>query len=267
VFDDQLATIPALPPRSGSLPGMRIGADLPRGALLLFAVFILFFAILPLSILGSEPGLRLRMGPSLERQGTVREVSDVPGCRNSGARRIIYTFQTDPGHELRGADNLCEESPYYSVRVSDAIMIRYLARDPSVNAVATPHADEPPIAVFIFPFFFPLVMLAVFSSLYLPQLRETWRARRLYKSGILTQGRVVFVKKRQNAFFRGWNTWQNNYADVYVACQRPDGQTAEIITWSSNDWLLHQLAPGATVHVLHARNQSGRGVLLEEFIR
>lgn len=263
MFDDEFERIPARPPRAGKLPGMRLGAAIPRSTLTLLIVFVAFFALVPLSIINADPRARLQLGPTGTAEGRVLSVSDVPGCRMSGGRRVVYVFTQETGREFRGANVICEDSPYYSAQVGDRIEIRYLKRDPAVNAVAGSDLEsQPPIFVFgLFPLFFLLML----SPLYWPQLREVMRARRLYKEGALVKGNVVFVKKRNAGTWPGWPG--NSAADVYVAHQTPSGARSETIVWCTNDWLVNQLLPGTVVHILLPTDGSARGALLEAFIR
>jgi hypothetical protein len=91
------------------------------------------------------------------------------------------------------------------------------------------------------------------------------RARQLYKKGVVVEGRVVFVKRRSATTWPGWPG--STTADVYVAYQTPNGGRAETVVGCSNDWLLNQFSPGATVHILLAPDASKRGALIEAFIR
>jgi hypothetical protein len=262
VFDDQLANVPKQPPRTGALPGMRFGAAIPRATPILLLAFILLFATLPLSIMNSDPKAKLALGPSTTIEGHVLSATDVSGCRGAASRRIVYAFSAPSGNEFRGSVLVCEESSYYSAQAGDKIPIRYLTRDPTVNAVAGTDQNEPPVFLFmIFPFFF----LLMFSPLYFPQLREVMRARRLYRKGTLVQGKVVFVKRRSAATWPGWPGSSN--ADVYASYHLPSGETAETVAWCANDWLINQLSPGSTVHVLLPPDKSSRGALLEAYIR
>ena len=262
MFDDQLANVPKQPPRTGVLPGMRFGAAIPRATLILVLAFILMFATLPLSIINSDPKAKLSLGPSTSTEGRVLSATEVSGCRGSASRRIVYAFSAQSGSEFRGGVVVCEESSYYSAQAGDKIAIRYLSRDPAVNAVAGMDDNEPPVFFFlIFPFFF----LAVFAPLYLPQLREVMRARRLYKKGTLVQGKVVFVRRRSSGTWPGWPG--SSTSDVYVSYQSPSGAAAETVAWCANDWLINQLSPGSTVHVLLPPDKSSRGALLEAYIR
>lgn len=263
MFDDELASVRAQPPRSGVLPGMRLRGAVPRSTLILLLAFVGLFTLFPLSIISTDPTMRLHLGPSREAKGRVLSVSPASACGSSDAHRVLYTFSGTSANDFRGATTVCDQSPYNSLRIGDEVAIRYLARDPTINEIAGANPDtDPPLAFFaIFPLFFVLV----FSPLYFPQIREVVRARRLYKTGLLAQGRVVFVKK-QNA--RSWPGFPGSTAgEVYVVHDLPGGGRGETVAWCSNDWLLHQLSPGATVHILLPRDSSTRGVLLEAFIR
>ena len=262
MFDDELATTPVNPPRRGFLPGMRLRAAVPRSTLLVLLALVLFFAIFPLSIMSADPKAKLSFGPSATSEGRVLSAADVSGCRGSAARRIVYAFSPQSGNEFRGSTVLCEEATYYSAQIGERIPIRYLTRDPVINTIAGTDANEPPVFLFMI---FPLFFLLVFSPMYFPQLREVMRARKLYKNGIVAQGKVIFVKRRNAATWPGFPG--SSTADVYVSYLLPSGGRAETVVWCANEWLLNQLSPGATVHLLVGRGQTARGALLEAFIR
>lgn len=262
VFETEVAAIPAQPPRRGVLPGMRISVAIPRSTLIMLIAFVVFLAAFPLSIISADPEAKLNLGPSRMAEGRVVSVAAVSDCRTSGAHRITYAFSVEGGNEYRGASTVCDESPYVSTQAGEKIEVRYLARDPTVNAVAGSDPNEPPIFVFML---FPAFFLLFLSPLYFPQFREITRARRLYKTGLLVQGNVVFVKKRSVGTWPGWPG--SSAADVYVAHHTPGGGLAETVVWCTNDWLVNQLSPGTIVHVLLSPTKSERGALVEAFLR
>lgn len=263
MFDKELAAISDRPPRKGLLPGMRFRNAIPKSALILPLAFVVLFAAFPLLIISTDPRARLEVGPSRMAEGRVLVTKDVSGCRTSSARRLVYAFSPELGNEFRGTGVVCVESPYYSAQSGEKIEIRYLKRDPTVNSIAgTDSGNEPPLFIFVI---FPLFFLLILSPLYLPHLREVTYARRLYRTGVLTQGQIVFVKKRSAANWPGWPG--STTADVYVAHHLPDGARAETVVWCANDWLINQLPPGATVHILLPPDRSKRGALLEAFLR
>ena len=263
MFENELSTVPLNPPRTGVLPGMRLGNAIPRSTYLVLFAFIVFFAAFPLTMMTADPTMKLGLGPSRTAEGHMLAVSDANGCRNSGSRQVVYAFVSESGHEFRGTSTLCQASPYYSAQPGDKIEVRYLVRDPSVNAVVGSNADnQPPLFPFLI---FPLFFLLIFSPLYLPQLREVLRARRLYKTAALVQGQVVFVKRRNIGSWPGWPGTSS--ADVFVGYQLPGSGPAETLVSCSNEWLINKLSPGTPVHILLARDKAERGVLLEAYIR
>jgi hypothetical protein len=262
MFDEELAAVATHPPRIGVLPGMHFRYAVPASTRIMLIAFVIFFGAFPLSIMSTDPKAKLEFGPSRTSEGHVVSTTDSSGCRDSRGRRIVYSFLADGGQEFRGTSMPCEDSPYHSAQVGDKIEIRYLVRDPAVNDVAGSESNQPPIFVFAF---FPMFFLLFLSPLYLPQIREVMRARRLYKKGTLADGRVIFVKKRGGATWPGWPG--SGSADVYVAYQIPGGGRAESVAWCSNDWLVNQLSPGTPVRILLSGKKSQRGVLLEAFVR
>jgi hypothetical protein len=262
VFEEELANVPVQPPRSGVLPGMRLAAAVPRSALLLLIVFVLLFGMFPLMIAGSDPHMKLGIGPSRLAAGRVLEVRDTGSCRNTHARQVVFAFAAQSGGEFRGSALVCEQSPYYNAQPGERIEIHYLTREPAVNAIAGNEPDQPPLFFFAF---FPVLMLLVLSPMFVPQLRGVLRARRMYKNGSMAQGAVVFVKRRSASTWPGWPG--SSAADVYVAHQSASGERMETVVWCPNDWLISQLAPGTSVHILLQPGKSSQGVLLEAFIR
>ena len=80
MFEEDLANVPVQPPRSGVLPGMRLAAAIPRAALPLLILFVLFFGMFPLMIAGTDPHMKLGIGPSLLAEGRVLEVRETGSC-------------------------------------------------------------------------------------------------------------------------------------------------------------------------------------------
>jgi Protein of unknown function (DUF3592) len=262
MFEDELAALPPQPPRTALLPGMRLGAALPGRALLLVLVFLALFASMPLTIIRSDPMMRLQFGPSREVEAHILSVSDST-CGGSRARRVVYEFSSADGRHYRGSAQLCEQSPYYSVGLGESIPVRYLGSDPAVNAVrgASNNAAPPLIPFVLFPLFFLLIL----SPMYVPQFREVMRARRLFRNGLLATAQVVFVRKRNTMSWPGWPG--SGTADVFLSFQLPSGQRREGIAWCANEWLLNQCARGAAVHIAFMPDRPERVALLEAFLR
>lgn len=264
MFEEQFAHIPSEPPRlTEALPGLRLSAVVPKSALYLPLIFVAFFALIPLSIMNSDPAMRLALGSAKTLQGRVLSSADASMCRSSTAHRVIYTFSPESGRELRGTATLCQESPYYSVKEGDAVEVQYLPNDPAVNALRDGTRNgNPPVALFLL---MPIFILAMFSPMFVPQIREVLRARRLFKKGKLALGTVVFIKRRVTALWPGWPG--SNAAEVFLVFDSSANKRREAVALCQNDWLVNQLVPGTKVHIAYLEEKPDRVALLEAFLR
>jgi hypothetical protein len=236
---------------------------IPKIAWMLPLVFVGFFTILPLSIMNTDPAMRLAYGSTASSQGRVMSTTDASNCRGSTSRRVIYSFAPQSGGEFRGAATVCEESPYYSVKEGDAVDVQFLSSDPAVSALrGDGRNDAPPLVLFLM---MPLFVFAMFAPMFWPQIREVLRARRLFKNGRLALGAVVFVKKRASAAWPGWPG--SGAVEVFIEFQSSHNERREGIAWCPNEWLTNQLAPGAKVHVAFMDDKSNRVALLDAFVR
>jgi len=264
MFEEQLKAVPAEPPRPYKLlPGLRYGAGTPRALLIFLLIFMCVFASVPIMTILGSPESRLAHGHGITAEGHVVSVSDSSSsCKNDG-RRLTFAFTPPQGTEYRGTTVVCATSPYFAAKTGDVLPVRYLPADPSVNAiVAGKDPNAPPIFLF---FFFPLIFGVLFGSVILPPLREVHRARQAYRKGRLTLGTVVYIKKRSAAMWSNMPSMVSH--DVFVAYQHLGGATREGRAWCNNDWLLHQLAPGTTVHIAYLPDRSEQIVLLDGFLR
>jgi hypothetical protein len=264
MFEDEFAKLPVEPPRRvDSLPGLRLRGAIPKAALLLPLFFLSFFLFIPLTIMNADPAARLAMGSSESAQGRVVSNTTSSACRGAASHHVTYSFSSKGAQDYRGAVTLCEESPYYSVTPGDAIEVRYLKSDPAVNGLPNQGANQaPPLALFLF---MPVFFFAIFGSMFWPQIRDVLLVRRLYKSGRLTTGKVIFIKKRATSFWPGMPG--SNASLVYVEIQSSGGLKREVVASCHNDWLVNQLAPGARVHVAYSDGAATKAALLDAYLR
>jgi hypothetical protein len=260
MFETQLNQIPQNPPRAELLPGLRMASVLPKSALLLPFFFLAFFAVIPLSVLHSDPAMRLALGPTKTSQGAVVSATNT-ACRGAAARRLVYAFSAEQGGEFRGSATLCEGALYYTATVGDSVQVQYLAADPAVNTLRGMPNNAPPLAMFLV---MPLFLLAFIFSLFLPQVRELLKARTLFRRGRLASGEVLFVKKRASSYRMGWPG--NASYEVFIEYESANGRR-EAAAWCANEWLVNQLAPGAKVHIACSEDEPGKVALLEAFLR
>jgi len=264
MFEDAFASLPVEPPRRlESLPGLRLSGSIPKAAIVLPLFFAAFFVMMPLSIMHADPSMRLAMGPTESAQGRVIANISSSSCRGEASHRVTYSFPASSGREYRGGTTLCAESPYYAVNPGDAIEVRYLKDEPGVNALPSQRRQEPPPLVFFL--FMPFFFLTLFASMFWPPVRELLRARRLFKSGRLAVAKVVFVKKRATGFWPGLQF--NSASEVYVSFATPVEGSREGVASCRNDWLLNQLAPGASVHIAYSDDVQAKVALLEAYVR
>jgi hypothetical protein len=263
MFEEQFVGIPAEPPRRvESLPGLRL-ARIPKGVLLLPLFFVSFFLIIPLSIMNTDPAMRLATGPTDTVQGQVVSVSSASACRGAASHRVVYTFASKAGRQYRGSALLCEESPYYSVKEGDAVEVRYLRSDPTLSALpGTGGNQEPPLFIFLI---FPLFFLAFFGAMFWPPIGEVLRARRLFKKGRLATGKVVFIRRRSNFLWPGMPGSSSSL--IFIGIRTSSGVEREVVASCYNDWLMNQLAPGATVRVAYTDDKADKVALLDAFVR
>jgi hypothetical protein len=263
MFEEEFAKLPVDPPRRiESLPGLRLGGAIPKSMLILPLIFVALFAFIPLSIMRADPAMRLAMGPTESTQGRVVSNNGGSACRGAASHRLTYAFASKSGGAYRATATVCEESPYYSVSEGEAIEVRYLTSDPTVSALPDSRNEAPPFALFMF---MPAFVLAIFIPMFWPSVREVLRARRLFKTGRLTTGTVLFVKKRMTSVWPGMPG--SSASAVYVEFQTSSGARREAVAWCQNDWLMSQLVAGAKVHIACSDEKSANVALLEAFFR
>ena len=264
MFEEKLDHLPLNTPRDVSaLAGLRLFTAVPRSALILPFVFAVFFLFIPLSIMGSDPSMRLSVGPSKTVQGMVLSSENASSCKDSSSRRVVYSFSPEPGREVRGVANLCESSPYFMVRQGDAVEVLFVESDPAVNAIRDGNENgHTPLFIFLF---IPVIVLALFSQMYWPQLREVWRARRLFRYGQMTTANVLFVKPHST------NSWPvvpgDRASEVFLEYESRTGKRCEAVAWCQNDWLIGLLTYGTKVHIAYKDDKPEKVALLECFLR
>lgn len=262
MLEEQIAGIPRRPPRQVSdLPGLKWTSISSRTGLAFPIALVIFFCLFPLIVLYSEPSARLAYGHTEVADGRVVSVA-ASGCHGDG-QSVTYAFTSRNTVEYRGTASVCSGSPYSDLAPGQAIPIKYLVADPSNNAIAgVMEGNQPPLAFF---FLFPFMALLFIGPLFLPQVRELARARRIFRKGEIVQGKVVFVKRRSASSWPGWPGTSST--DIFVSYRLPSGATAEAKAWCNNDWLLNNLPPGAEVNIAVMAEKPKEAVLIEAFVR
>jgi hypothetical protein len=264
MFDEVFARLPAEPPRRvETLPGLTLRGIVPKWAIVLPLFFLAFFVLLPLSVLNTDPAMRMATGATDTVQGHVVSVGSASACRGGSSRRVVYAFSSKSGKEYRAATLVCEESPYFSVKEGDAIEVRYLKSDPAVNQLLHEARNEPP--PFLFFLFMPVFFLGIFGALFWPPVGQMLKARRLFKTGRIAAGKVIFIKRRSNFIWPGMPGASASL--IYIETQSSSGGAREVVAPCHNEWLTNQLTPGATVHVAYSADNETQVALLDAYVR
>jgi hypothetical protein len=93
---------------------------------------------------------------------------------------------------------------------------------------------------------------------------QVMRDRRLFTTGIVAPGTVVFVKPRSNGSWPGWPP--PTRFEVFVNATMPTGGEREVCAFCDNQWLLAHLAPGADVTVV-CHPTAPKAMLVENYAR
>lgn len=261
--DDLLPRIPNEPPRSVDLlPGLSLSRAVSGATLIWPLGFLALFALMPVIILLSDEHAMLSVRRTETTAGRVERTQPVKECAGDGVR-ILYSFSPpERGVLFRGHDVVCPRTPYSDVREGDSVPVVYLTSNPAINAIAGgQRTDASPWPIF---FVFPLFGLMFFAPLFWPRYSQLLRDRKLFRTGTVARGTVVFVVRQQDSWWPGWPL--PTRADVYVQARFPMGEEREVRAVCTNDWLLAHLPPGAEVTVA-CRPGNPRAVLLENYLR
>lgn len=256
----EIERIPANPPRSlDLLPGLNLARSVPRRFLWFPLAMLAFFAVFPLIILSQDPKAQLALRSTRTASGRVESAEPARACADGVELR--YSFATPDGVTWQGRDRVCPPSPYSDSSTGDSIPVVHLEADPSVSAIAGDGSKRGPDFV---PFLIlPLFVLLFFVPMFGPRFAQLRRDRKLFRSGSLATGRVVFVRGQREGQMPGWPPGLT-VAEVYVAARLPSGEIREVRAGCTNDWVLAHLPPGAQVHVCVVGD---RAVLIENYLR
>jgi hypothetical protein len=217
---------------------------------------------MPVLILFQDPGARLALGRSEATTGTVLQVTARDGDQARSAS-ITYSFRPKEGPEYRTSQAVGASSSYAHVRPGENVPVTFLVSDPSVSRIAGQGDSAPEL--FILLLIFPIFGLLFLGPLFLPRIRIVLLDRKLFRTGRVTTGTVVFVKQSVGWTWPGWPGWYA--AQVFVRFDLPTGAPAEATATCQNEWLLQHLPPGAPVRIAYSPDRPSRAVLLNAYVR
>ena len=263
MFDAELDALPTATPRKLELlSGLAYRNAFSRSALWLLPLFLLpLILLIPLVALTSDPHMKLGLVRTQVAAGHVVSVAerDLRNCRDG--RQLVYAFNVPSGAEYRSGVNVCSQSPSYRRKEGDIVPVLYSVSNPANNDLDESHHTL--VGALIPLFFFPVFIVLIFASIFLPQIRPLRRARKLFRQGRLARASVVFVKKRTFAT----NNMSAYYpTEIYLRYDGPGGKQ-EAKALCSNDWLLNQLVPDSVVHIAYLPEKPAEAALLEAYFR
>lgn len=255
-----LERLPRQTPRSTeALPGLTLSRALRGKSFALPVVFLLFFMFMPILVMTSDPHLALSWNAETAT-GHIDSITHNATCQPDSAL-IRYSFTDSTGAMFRGQSRSCDSGPYAGAQPGDAIPVRYAKKEPTNNEIAGKEGGQDPPWIFFV--FFPLMGLLFFAPLFWPSISRIINDRKLFRTGALARGRVVFVSQRESMRWPGWpGTTQH---DVYIQVEVAAGMK-EVRAACGNDWLLQQLRAGAEVTVAY-RPDVEQAALLENYLR
>jgi hypothetical protein len=221
--------------------------------------FISFMALMPILVFAQERSAMLALRETETTAGRVDAVEQGRACQE-GSTEIFYSFTSNTGVSFRGQESACLGSTYAGVRPGDSIPIVYVKADPAINAIAGSLNTSP--AFFLPVLLFPLFALFFFAPLFWPRFAQLRKDRRLFQSGSLATGRILFVSTQNETAWPGWPS--PTRAEVFVAARLRSGEEREVRAVCTNDWLLMHLHPGTEVNLCI---KGSNAVLLENYAR
>lgn len=199
--------------------------------------------------------------------GRVIQVERIGVPNGTGQNFVKYQFMA--GNKITTGNEIVEYRAA-TPALGDEIPVSYDAATPQDNYRAPSETQTrnekmgENIAFVVGPIFI-LVWLFFMFSMFAPASPRDWlnwrRARKLYRNGEITAGRVQFV--RPESALRSSNTSLGAYE--IVATYKVEGVRLLATTRCNNAWLVNQLAPETEVVVAYDPLKPERAVILEPF--
>lgn len=295
-FAASLAHVPPEPPRQiGDLPGLSLKRII-RGLWFIPAFFLAFSIILPGSIFFSDD-MRASRIPLKQAHGKIlatgwsaynterapssgpnttaalgdgREIPtslkfpqprNTPGPQSYRAPAIQYVFRVPGGSTYYGSAFVSEISRYKGLKTGAPLPISYDPKDPTFNGLAGEFGkNDFPVALL---FVFPLFAVVFTFPMFLIPVRPLFPMRRVYRRGLLTTGKIVFVTPGTPP---SPYQLQAGRAFVSYTFQNESGETIRGRQSCDNQWLLNKLDPGSEITVVYLPRGRHKSLFLEPFI-
>lgn len=250
--------IPAKPPRSLKLlPGLNCSSMLDKSDLFSMAFICLIILVIPISMLLTiQKSSRLPFINMTKADGIVREMIADSDC-NKKKLIIHYQFKTMGNRTHYGEYTVSNTSVYSSLNVGDSLPIIYNPKDPGFNGIEGELGKNEPS---FFPFISILfIIVLIITAVQMPNIMQFLKARSIFKKGIITNGRIVFVSRKK---LLGNNKGLSNQIVSY-RFETLDGKTIDAKMPTDNDWLTSKLEIGSSVTVVYIEGKPKKSIILD----
>ena len=270
-FADSLAHVPDMAPREPrQLCGLTVWQIL-KPWLFIAVFFISLLALIPVLTIVLDKDFQAQRRVLTPTAGVVLQAEKQPqlAASNSpasiGTTLLKFSFRARQGVTFYGSQVVQNNTPFALLKKGAPLPIVYDSQEPSFNGVdgVLGRNDFPIVLLFALPLVGLFYALMFGWPFFIP-LRQTMRARSIYKQGELTVGRVDFVKKKGAVF--GAYTLPNQSTEVLYHFDDTDGKTHRSRQKCDNDWLLQKLDVGSQLQIVYLAQKPERCIFLEAFI-
>ncbi|THB69012.1 MAG: hypothetical protein D6B27_01330 [Gammaproteobacteria bacterium] len=254
---EKLAVTPRDP---NDLPGLKLDRKAMTLPIIIIMTVIVTMASIVIFIHMANPMAQLTGKNTSNAIASIYEVEKLSG--NRSCVQVSYKFKDKKGMEFTGKSRISSSSPYCKLKESDTITIRYANGAPDNNYVDSEIGKRTPDKLMVF-IMMPLMILLVLLPLLLPQVRQKFQAKKIFKNGVFTKAKVYYIK-RDIDINRG--AFSPQKFKVFLDFTDADGKQVRTGVNFTNDWLVNQLAVGSELHVIYLAEKPEKAMIVEDYI-
>lgn len=171
---------------------------------------------------------------------------------------IYYSFYNEEDSlKYSGRERVNSDSKYFNLTEGDKVNIIYDKDDPYYNKLkSATNNDSTDFFMFIFPILILIPLLLLLMLSYMNKIK----ASGIIKKGILSEGKVLYVKNKQINLYHSLN--YEIFLEINI-----DGKLKDIKVECENSWLVNQLEYGTILNVAYLKNKVDKAIILENYIR
>ncbi len=260
MFDREISQLSRQPNRNVcELKGLAIKNVFSLSLLLPVVAMIIFFAMFFLVEKSDDRHLLFEKGDHVR---AVVYASKAIESESNACARIYYEFKAKNGFKYSGDSRVDVNSNACHLKNGDSITVVYLPDHPTINEVESKVSGFSGLGRMFF--LFPLFFLIIFAPMLMPDLRKLLFHRRLYRTGIWSEGKIVYIKNGNQSFLDGY---VNASAKLYFEFNLPDGRLVESVTEVRNEWLVNNLEYDQKINIIYNASRPRKAMVIECYIR